>query len=184
MKAIFLFIVELAKIVLIAIVIVVPIRAFVFQPFLVRGDSMQPNFANGDYLIVEELSYRFRDPKRGETVVFRFPQNPSSRYIKRIIGLPGEAVQIRNNQIIIETSLGSSDILVLNETSYLPGAQTVGSSRTVLGKDEYFVLGDNRQFSSDSRQWGILPEDHIIGRALLRVFPVQTFAKFSIPQYE
>lgn len=175
---------ETAKVVIIALVIVVPIRMFIFQPFLVRGDSMEPNFTHGDYLIVEEISYRFRAPERGEVVVFRFPYNPSFRYIKRIVGLPGEVVEIKGNRVIIETSPGSSNVFALDENSYLPHAETRGSSRVVLGEGEYFVLGDNRQFSSDSRQWGVLSQDHLIGRALIRVFPVSAFAKFETPQYQ
>src|SRR3989344_304093 len=101
MKSILLFFWEISKIVIIALVIVVPIRYFIFQPFFVRGQSMEPNFQNGDYLIVDEVSYRLRVPQRGEVIVFKYPMNPSQRYIKRIVGLPNEAVEIQDGEISV-----------------------------------------------------------------------------------
>src|SRR3989338_11028918 len=101
MKSTLSFLWEIAKIAVIALVLVVGMRLFVFQPFLVRGASMEPNFHNWDYLIVDEISYRFRDPGRGEVVVFKFPNDPSQRYIKRIVGLPGETVQVQEGQVTI-----------------------------------------------------------------------------------
>lgn len=174
---------ELGKIALVAFVLVVGLRLFVFQPFLVRGASMEPNFQNWDYLIVDELTYRFRAPERGEVIVFKFPNDPSQRYIKRIVGLPGETVQIEAGSITI--SNGSEEI-ALDESDYLIGteAETSGSVQIVLDTDEYFVLGDNRRYSSDSRSWGALPEENIIGKALVRVFPINAFAKVEAPEYE
>jgi len=175
---------EVVKIILIALVIVVPLRVFVFQPFLVRGASMEPNFHNGDYLIVDELSYRFRDPERGEVIVFKFPQDPSQRYIKRIIGLPGETVQTQNGSIIISSSENGEDTFILDETEYLSSLNhNTQFSSFVLEEDEYFVLGDNRRFSSDSRRWGVLPEKNIVGRTLIRLLPPNAFAKVEVPQY-
>ena len=92
---------EVAKIIIVAAVIVIPIRYFLFQPFFVRGQSMDPNFENGDYLIIDEISYRFRAPERGEVIVFKYPEDPSNRFIKRIVGLPGEIVEVRENQVVI-----------------------------------------------------------------------------------
>ena len=175
---------EIVKIILIALVIVVPLRVFVFQPFLVRGASMEPNFHNGDYLIVDELSYRFRDPERGEVIVFKFPQDPSQRYIKRIIGLPGETVQTQNGSIIISDSENGEDIFMLNETEYLFSlSHNTQFSPFILEEDEYFVLGDNRRFSSDSRRWGVLPEKNIVGRVFVRLLPPNAFAKVEAPAY-
>jgi signal peptidase I len=162
---------ELVKIVLIALVIVVPLRAFVFQPFLVRGASMEPNFHNGDYLIVDELSYRFSEPKRGDVIVFKFPNDPSQRYIKRIVGLPGDTVSVKEGKVFV------SDMR-LDESLYLSDESTGGSTIITLEDDEYFVLGDNRQFSSDSRKWGKLPEENIVGKTLFRLFPPNALAKW------
>ncbi len=177
MKKIFIFLWETLKIIIIALLIVVPIRYFVFQPFFVKGQSMEPNFETGDYLIVDELSYRFREPQRGEVVVFKYPQNPTQRYIKRIIGLPGETIEIDEGKIIVYQD-GKAQIL--NESSYLPDSEVTGKMRLVLGNDEYFVLGDNRPVSYDSRRWGTLPRKNIVGRVFLRVWPFTVFAGTTI----
>lgn len=182
MKSLFVFLWEVIKIVVVALLIVVPIRYFLFQPFLVIGQSMEPNFHNGDYLIVDQLSYRLREPERGEVIVFKNPQSLSQRYIKRIIALPGETVKIENNKVKIFDDKGSQ---ILDESTYLPSSfQTYGNDKWVLEDHEYFVMGDNRPFSSDSRRWGLLPKDDIIGRVLLRIWPFSAFAQFEAPRYE
>jgi signal peptidase I len=182
MKKFLLFIWEIAKIVIIAMVIVVPIRYFIFQPFFVRGQSMEPNFNQGDYLIIDEITYQFRAPERGEVMVFKYPNDTTQRYIKRIIGLPGETVEIKDGKITI---LGENDVSqVLDESGYLADfVQTSGDITVQLGQDEYFVLGDNRPLSSDSRRWGVLPENDIIGRVLLRAWPFAALAKVEAPTY-
>jgi len=181
MKSFFAFIWEISKIVIIALVIVIPIRYFLFQPFFVMGQSMEPNFENGDYLIVDEISYRFKDPQRGEVLVFKYPENPSQRYIKRIVGLPGETIEIKDGKITIYKDGGK---WTLDESSYLPSSlETPGHTQTTLEKNEYFVLGDNRYLSSDSRRWGPLPRENIIGRVFLRAWPITALAKIEAPAY-
>ncbi len=180
MKKFFTFVWEMAKIIIIAAVIVIPIRYFLFQPFFVRGQSMDPNFENGDYLIVDEITYRFKTPQRGEVIVFKPPQNPSQRFIKRIIGLPGETIEIKDGKIIIYTK-GESQ--VLNESNYLADLLTGGNIQITLAEDEYFVLGDNRPFSFDSRRFGVLPEKNIIGRVIFRAWPFVDAVKFEAPIY-
>jgi len=180
MKRFFVFIWEIGKIVIIAAAIVMPIRYFLFQPFFVRGQSMDPNFGDGDYLIVDEISYRFQNPQRGEVIVFKAPSNPSQRFIKRIIGLPGETVEIKNGNITIYKD---SQPFVLNEENYLSSLDTTGNIKITLSEDEYFVLGDNRAFSYDSRRFGSLPEDKIIGRVIFRAWPFATLEKFEAPSY-
>jgi len=181
MRGFFNFIWEILKIVIIALLIVVPIRYFLFQPFFVKGQSMEPNFENSDYLIIDEISYRLGSPQRGEVVVFKYPQNPSQRYIKRIVGLPGETVEIEDGKVIIFNQVGSQ---ILDESDYLPAScQTPGDARVSLNEDEYFVLGDNRASSADSRSWGPLPKENIIGRVLFRAWPFTTLAKFEAPAY-
>jgi len=158
---------EYIKTIVIAIAIVVPVRMYVAQPFIVEGASMEPNFHGGDYLIIDELSYQFREPMRGEVVVFRYPLNPRNFFIKRIVGLPGEEIEIRDGSIFITGLSGA-----LGE-SYLPNdLLTVPDVRVRLGSDQYFVIGDNRAHSSDSRAWGTLPGENITGRALVRLFPI------------
>ncbi len=171
---------ELIKVFLVAIAIIVPIRYFLVQPFFVRGASMEPNFENGEYLIIDELSYRFREPRRGEVVVFRFPHNPSQFFIKRIIGLPGDTVTVNNGQVNLLNGQYQQGVQ-LDESPYLSSTvRTSGQVVEQLGEDEYFVLGDNRMASSDSRNWGKLPRDLIIGRALLRAFPFDRLDIFEV----
>lgn len=163
---------ELIKVFLLAMVIIVPIRYFLVQPFFVRGASMEPNFYDGEYLVVDELSYFLRDARRGEVIVFRFPQNRSQFFIKRIVGMPGETVKINNGRVEIINDDFSAGV-ILDEVQYLPDGMRTGGQLTVkLGEKEYFVLGDNRPASSDSRSWGVLGEEEIVGRAWLRAFPV------------
>ena len=158
---------EFIKVIIISVAIVLPIRAYIAQPFIVSGASMEPNFHDGEYLIVDELTYEFRAPLRGEVIVFRYPLNPSEFFIKRIIGLPGENVEIKNGKILINgAELGESFI-----PAELAG-KTMPNISAKLAGNQYFVLGDNRPHSSDSRFWGALPKEKIMGRALLRLWPV------------
>jgi signal peptidase I len=165
---------ELIKVFLLAMAIIVPIRYFLVQPFFVRGASMEPNFQDGEYLVIDELSYRLRQPSRGEVVVFRFPNNPSQFFIKRIIGLPGEQVTISGGRVTIINDRYPVGVQ-LDEAPYLEGIRTGGIASVTLGEHEYFVLGDNRAASSDSRTWGALGEDAIIGRVWIRAFPIDHF---------
>jgi len=181
MKSFLIFIWEVTKVVVIALLIVVPIRYFVFQPFIVRGQSMEPSFSHGDYLIIEQVSYRFRAPERGEVIVFRYPNDPSHRYIKRVIGLPGETIEVKEGEVIIYSN---NEMNVLEETEYLfSPAFTSGEIRIKLSEGEYFVLGDNRMASADSRRWGAISERDIIGRTLIRAWPFVAFAKIDAPEY-
>jgi signal peptidase I len=163
------FLSELFRFALITLFIVLPVRIYIAQPFIVSGSSMDPTFENGEYLIVDELTYRLEDPKRGDVIIFRFPQDTSKFFIKRIIGLPGETVSVAGAVVTIVNE-ESPEGFVLDE-SYL-SHPTYSTVRVTLGSEEYFVLGDNRPASSDSRIWGPLKEELIIGRALLRLLPV------------
>jgi signal peptidase I len=172
---------EILKVVIIALIIVLPIRYFLFQPFIVKGESMVPNLQSGDYLIVDEISYRFVNPQRGDVVVLKYPLDATQRFIKRVVGLPGETVDISNGKVTI-TKDGKS--FALNEKKYLPNlVVTDGDVHVVLGDDKYFVLGDNRPFSYDSRRWGVLPKDDIIGKALLRLLPLPKISVITSPSY-
>ncbi len=142
---------EFIKFFLVVILIVVPFRLWVAQPFIVSGASMEPTFKNGDYLIIDEFSYHFREPKKGEVIIFRYPLSPSKFFIKRIEGLPNETVYTNNNKI-------------------------------TLNEKEYFVLGDNRDASSDSRIWGSVNKNLIVGRPFLRLWPVNKLE--IMPGYE
>lgn len=181
-RAFLLFLWDFFKVFAIAIAVIIPIRWFLFQPFVVTGDSMRPNFYDGNYLIIDELTYRFvRLPARGEVVVLRAPAS-SDFFIKRIVGLPGERVVVDDGRVRIYDA-DHPDGLVLDESYLTSNNLTYGNVDVTLKPDEFFVLGDNRLSSSDSRVWGQLRRQDIVGRAVLRVFPVSEFRVFSTPVY-
>ena len=179
------FIKETLYIVVISLIIVLPIRKFIAQPYMVSGASMDNTFQNGNYLIVDEISYRFEEPKRGEVIVFKtppkglelqgLPANKTVYYIKRIIGLPGETVEINGDEVKIYNK-ENPDGKVLTEpyiyiNKLVPSQFSDIKLKTTLGPNEYFVMGDNRHNSSDSRMWGIMPRANIVGKTFLRLFP-------------
>lgn len=178
------FVFELFKIVIISLIIIIPVRYFLIQPFYVKGASMEPNFFDKEYLIVNEISYHFNNPQRGDVIVFRYPGNPQEYYIKRVIGLPGEKVQIKDGKVMIYNDK-YPDGKVLNENYLEEGVSTNGSSEEVISlkDEEYFVLGDNRQFSKDSRYFGPVNRSYIIGKVLLRGLPVDKITVFESYQY-
>jgi signal peptidase I len=168
---------EIVRTIVVAGAVVVLVRAFIFQPFLVSGASMEPNIAERNYLIIDEVTYRFQDPMRGDVVVFRYPGDPKTFYIKRIIGLPGDEVTVRNGRVAVNGAL-------LDESAYLGNARTFGDTAVSLKRDEYFVLGDNRENSYDSRSWGPLGRRQIIGKALVRLYPFNAITLFESPAYQ
>lgn len=178
---------EIVKIGMLALVIIIPVRMLLFQPFFVQGPSMEPNFHDGEYLIVGELGYKdtsialggrtlfeikpFRELHRGDPVVFRPPDVPNQFYIKRVIGLPGETVELKNSRVIIRNSVSPGGF-ILDEDAYLRSSViTTGEGSITLGSDEYFFLGDNRPSSRDSRSFGVVKSNRIIGKVLVRVWP-------------
>ena len=164
---------EVVTLVALAVVIVLPIRMFIAQPFVVEGESMVPTLQDADYLIIDEVSYRFSEPKRGDVVVFRYPKNPSVFYVKRIIGLPGETVEIERGVVSVKRADGSTLTL---EEPYVINEDATYTLDATLGAEQYFVMGDNRPRSSDSRVWGPLPKEDIVGRAAARVLPLSQAA--------
>lgn len=184
LKNAFSFIFELLKIVLISFVIIAPIRYFLIQPFYVKGASMEPNFYDHEYLIVDEISYRFEDPQRGEIIVFRYPKNPQEFFIKRIVAFPGEKVQIKDGNVLVFNEKNPEGT-ILKEVYLEPNVKTYSLSEDIitLGPSEYFVLGDNRNASKDSRSFGPVDKSFIIGRVLLRGWPFDRVKLFSAPNY-
>ena len=160
---------EIIRFSIIAILIVVPIRMFIAQPFIVSGESMQETFQSGEYLIVDQVTYHLSDPKRGEVVIFRYPRDPSKFFIKRVIGIPGDTITIEQSQVTISNDEFPDGIIL--EESYIKKMSPTGNFSETLGDREYFVMGDNRDHSSDSRSWGVLQEERIVGRAFMRLFP-------------
>lgn len=185
---------EMVKVFLLAVVIIIPVRVFLFQPFFVQGSSMEPNFEDGQYLVVSEFGYKqtaldvtgrfhftvdpFKTINRQDVIVFRYPKNPEQFFIKRIIGLPGEAVEVRFGKVIIYNEAHPSGF-ALDESAYLGvGILTQDMAKVTLRGDEYFVMGDNRMFSYDSRAFGPLRKDKVIGRVLMRAWPVERFSLY------
>lgn len=160
----------------IAVLIVLPVRFFVAQPFVVSGASMVPTFESGDYLIIDEVSYRFEPPHRGDVIVFRFPLEQKKFLIKRVVGLPGETVELKNDTVIIKNR-ERPEGFVWEQGEFASSGRRAEQSFT-LGDDEYFVLGDNRDESADSRLWGPLKRDLIVGRPLVRLLPINGIELF------
>lgn len=167
---------DFVRFALIATAFVVPIRLFIAQPFIVSGASMIPNFQNGNYLIIDELSYRFEEPRRGEVVVFRFPYEPNKFLIKRIVGLPTETMAIEGDTIRITNAAHPNGFIW--EQGAITTSGRPADQKVTLGADEYFVLGDNRDESADSRLWGALPRANITGRPVLRLLPLSKLELF------
>jgi signal peptidase I len=163
------FVGEILNFALIALLIVLPIRMFIAQPFIVSGASMETTFTSGEYLIVDQISYRLEEPMRGDVIVFRYPKDPSKFFIKRIIGIPGDTINIKGNVVTL-TNATYPEGTTLSEPYIREMAPNTTLTET-LGGDEYFVMGDNRNASSDSRMWGVLQRDKIVGRAFLRLYP-------------
>lgn len=183
------FLLDLAETFIIAIGLFVIIYNFLIQPNSVLGSSMEPNFYDGEYIITDKISYRIGEPQRGDIVVFRFPKDESLDYIKRIIGLPGESVMISDNTVTIYNEEYPAGF-VLDE-AYLPeetvtngGSIFPENQKTVIPYDSYFVMGDNRLRSSDSRSWGTVPEKDLIGKVLFRYWPVNKTNIFTHVEYQ
>lgn len=178
------FAMEIIKTIIISLAIVLPIRYFLVQPFFVSGASMEPNFHNGEYLIIDEIGYRFNSVKRGDVIVFRYPYGANKEYyIKRVIGLPGEKVEIKSGKVKIYNSANPAGF-ILDEAKYLPlDLATVGDKVWDVPNDEFFVMGDNRNASYDSRSWGLLEKNYIVGRTWIRAWPFDRFGVFESVNY-
>ncbi len=179
------FFVEIIKVVIISLAIIIPVRYFLIQPFYVKGASMEPSFHDHEYLIINEISYRFTAPERGDIIIFRYPKDPSQYFIKRIIGLPGETIKIKDDKVYIKNNQ-NADFVELNESDYLPedfGTFNFGRSEYILESDQYFVMGDNREQSLDSRRFGPVPRRLIIGKAWVRGWPFDKITIFNSPAY-
>jgi signal peptidase I len=188
------FLLEIVKVFFLALVIITPIRVFLFQPFFVQGASMEPNFKNGEYLIVNELGYKstdigvgekdffsispYKELNRQDIVVFRYPKDPRQFFIKRVVGLPGEKIKVEDDKITIFNS-NSPDGFVLDESVYLSPKLKNNTSQIIeLKEDEYFVMGDNRSQSYDSRNFGPIKKDSVVGKVLVRAWPVKRIGIF------
>ncbi len=162
--------------VLIVAAIVVTVRTFIAAPYIVDGQSMQPTLENDDFLLTERLSTRFDRLQRGDIVVFLYPGNIAERYVKRIIGLPGDRIAIRDGQVLVND-------IALQEPYTSSSTFTRQVNQWTVPEESYFVLGDNRQNSSDSREWGFVPHSNVIGRVSARFFPLGEATWISHARY-
>ena len=170
---------ELGRFFLLAVIIIVPLRFLLAEPFIVSGCSMFPTFDHREYIIVDKVSYWFHKPNRGDVVVMRYPLDESQYFIKRIVGLPGDTVTMESGGVRIVNPANLAGFK-LEETYLSNQVQTYGDPIPhVLKEGEYFVLGDNRTASNDSRVWGALPKKDIVGKAFLRLVPVDRLTLFT-----
>ncbi len=169
--------IDLFRFTIFALAVIIPIRLFIITPFVVDGASMEPSFQDQDYLVVEQLGYHLYEPNRGDVVIFRFPLEPEKFFIKRIIAVPGDTIIVQRNRIIIQNEQ-HPDGFELKEPYLLENKTDYQQMRLRLEDNEYFVMGDNRDVSFDSRRWGALPKENIIGRALLRLYPLESLSLF------
>lgn len=175
------FFLEIVQIAILALVIILITRHFLILPFIVKGASMEPNFHDNEYLIVDEVTYRFRVPERGEIIVFHPPKNEGQYYIKRVIGLPGERVEVKDGKVTLYNDEYPSGITLPEE--YLTET-TIGRDSVTLGANQYYVMGDNRDSSLDSRSFGPISKDEIVGRVWIRGLPLEKAGTFMVPTYE
>ncbi|MEI7512801.1 MAG: signal peptidase I [Candidatus Uhrbacteria bacterium] len=173
---------ELVQVLAVSLAIIIPVRWFLIQPFYVQGASMEPNFFDHEYLVIDELSYRIGNPDRGDIIVFHYPNDTKQFFIKRVIGLPGETVEIAEGKVKIYNDAHPNGT-VLDETSYLDQDFTAASQTVTLKADEFFLLGDNRSSSLDSRFFGPVKRSFIVGRVWVRGYPVDRWKHFTHQTY-
>ena len=169
------FLAELVKTAVIVLAVAYGVRVFVLQPYIVEGLSMFPQFHDRDYLLVDKISYRIHAPERGDVVVFKYPKDTAFNYVKRIIGLPGDTIRISNSTVYVSDAAHPQGV-ALSEPYVEAGNKTLpdsgnGETEFTVPANSYFVMGDNRMGSSDSRNWGDVPMDDMIGRVLVLAYP-------------
>ncbi len=173
---------EFIKVAVLAGITIALVRYFLFKPFYVKGASMEPNYKDHEYLIIDELNYRLHEPKRGDVVVFRYPNNPKEYFLKRVIGLPGERVKVSEGVVTIYNDAYPEGFVV--KENYIPSdVVTEGEKILSLSNNQYFMMGDNRQNSFDSRRFGPVDENFIVGRTWLRGWPLDRIQVFETPTY-
>ncbi len=179
-RKIFDFIFDAIESIVVALSIFVVFYLFLLQPHQVKGASMDPTFHDGQYILTDKIGYRFHTPERGDVIVFKAPRNPDYDYIKRIIGVPGDKIKVMSGSVYVN-GVKLEENYIPSQTMILPGQFLKEDQEVALGSEEYFVLGDNRSQSSDSRQWGVVPKKDIIGRVFFRYWPFDQFGKIDKP---
>lgn len=173
---------EILQTIVFAISIFLFIYLLVLQPHKIKGSSMEPNFHDGEYLLTDKLSYRFGLPKKGDVVVFKAPPTYDDEFIKRVIGVPGDTVSVKENHVYVNGQIVNESYIPSNFTTYAGRFSSEGAVLTVP-EDQYFVLGDNREHSLDSRNIGFIPKDKITGKAWVIYWPPKNAGLVRTPQY-
>ncbi len=172
---------DFLKTIIIIVILAALIRQFLIQPFIVDGQSMEPNFHNNDYLITDKISYRLHAPQRGEAIIFHPPNKPSVNYLKRITGVPGDTIEVKNGEVFVNSKKIVEPYIDSGDKTKTP---TNDEIKITLKSDEYFVLGDNRNHSSDSREIGPIPKENIVSRVWLRLFPLNSIGALAAQHYQ
>lgn len=165
------FFMDFLETIVVALSIFVVVYLFFMQPHEIKGSSMEPNFHNGEYILTDKISYRFRNPIRGDVIILKAPKNPEIDYIKRVIGLPGERIKVEKGQVYIN-EVKVDERYVSDTTPLFPGSFLQEGEEITVPEGEYFVMGDNRPHSSDSREFGSIAKNLVIGRAFFRYWPL------------
>lgn len=181
-KSVINFFFDFLETIVVALSIFVVIYLFILQPHEIKGSSMEPNFHNNEYILTDKISYRFKDPERGNIIVFKAPKNPDIDYIKRIIGLPGDRVKVEKGDVYINDKKLPEPYLH-DKSLLFPGSYMQEGINVTVAPGEYFVMGDNRPHSSDSREFGPIPKKSIIGKAFLRYWPIKEIGIISGVNY-
>jgi signal peptidase I len=181
LRKVYFFLLDALQTLLIAAAVFLVVYMFLFRPFQVKGDSMYPNFQDKEYVLTNLIGLKFQKLKTGDVIIFKAPPDPDKDFIKRVLGAPGNRVLIKDGDVYLNGQL-------LDESAYLAGGlRTSGGSflqegqEVTVGPNEYFVMGDNRNESSDSREWGFVPRDKIIGLSFLIYWPVSKLQVVSNP---
>ena len=173
---------ELLKTVALFAIVAIVIRTFLIQPFIVDGSSMEPTFHNQEYILVDKLSYHFHNPKRGDVIVFH-PPFREDNFIKRIIGLPGDTVEVRGEVVRVNGTVVTEPYVNPTANQMAATDGEVATTKVTLADDQYFVMGDNRDHSKDSRELGPIPRTRFIGHAWLVLFPFDKLSLVPQPTY-
>jgi len=172
----------------IALSIFLVVYLFLLQPHQVNGQSMEPNFLSGEYVLTDKISYKLGDPKRGDVIVFHAPEaahcpeGTGCDFIKRVLGLPGETIEVKDNHVYVNST--PLEEPYIPDTFRTDAGQATKGTSIYLGTNEYFVCGDNRPYSSDSRAWGPIQKADIIGRAFFRYWPVEVMGTLEHYSYQ
>lgn len=182
-KRVYHWLVDLAETLVIAGAIFVVIYAFLVRPFQVNGTSMDPTFKNGEFVFTNLITQRFSQLDRGDVIVFKSPPEPDKDYIKRIIGLPGDVVLIQNGKVYVNGKQLNETYLPVGRVTEAHGFAQEGQEIKVSPKT-YFVMGDNRPASSDSRDWGLLPFKNVVGKSALVYWPIPSMRLVEHAEYK